>query len=117
MREYQEGVKNCSFLLADVVDKNLDMMLKLQHHVEDFRRCMFKMNDDIKELIEKGDRHRKDILKLRRANDSTDVDIKALLTRMTALETRVLKAEARVMNQDGSWSRRFPFGWKQLTAL
>ena len=60
------------------------------------------VHSDLQDLDEKAERFKHDIWKLNKAKDHNDVDIKALLTRVTSLEQRLAKVEKNVKEQDGA---------------
>ena len=60
------------------------------------------VHSDLQDLDEKAERFKHDIRKLNKVKDHNDVDIKALLTRVTSLETRLTKAEKELKEQDGA---------------
>ena len=60
------------------------------------------VHSDLQDLDEKAERFKHDIRKLNKAKDHNDVDIKALLTRVTSLEQQLTKAEKNIKEQDGA---------------
>ena len=60
------------------------------------------VHKDLEDLDEKAVRSKNNIWKLNKARDHDDVDIKALLTRVTSLEERLTKAEKEIKEQDGA---------------
>ena len=60
------------------------------------------VHTDLQDLDEKAKGFKRDIRKLRKVDDHNDVDIKALLTWVTSLETRLTKVEKELKEQDGA---------------